>query len=131
MAKVSLAEAAGMLGVSIETVRRRIKRGDIRGEKVKTDHGYQWFVEAEDLAPKDTPTMAVDVVELRRAIAPEDLIALIEAAQAPLLNQIEQQGQIIAELSEQVAALSDKLEQQRQQDDEPAEKVGFWKRLFG
>lgn len=115
------------MGVSSETVRRRIKKGELTGEKVKTDHGYQWFVELEDLAPKDAPTAVVDVVELNRAISPADLAALVEAVQAPLVNQLEQQAQLISELTAKVSELADKLERQ----EEPPAKVGFWARIFG
>lgn len=113
-----------MLGVSAETVRRRIKKGELVAEKVKTDHGYQWFVELEELAPKDAPIAVVDVVELNRALAPEDLAALVQAAQAPLVNQLEQQAALISELAAKVEQLTAKL-------DERQEPIGFWARLFG
>ncbi len=124
MAKVGLAEAAQILGVSSETVRRRLKKGELTGDKIKTDHGYQWVVELEDLAPEGVPTTVVDVVELKRALAPEDLAALVQAAQAPLVNQLEQQAALIGELAAKVDELTAKL-------DERQEPVGFWARLFG
>lgn len=126
VARVGLDEAGRILGVSSETVRRRLKKGDLVGEKVKTDHGYQWFVELEDLAPKDAPTAVVDVVELNKAISPADLAALIEAVQAPLVNQLTQQAQLISELTAKVSELADNLESQ-----EAPAKVGFWSRIFG
>lgn len=127
MAKVGLAEAAQILGVSSETVRRRLKKGELTGEKIKTDHGYQWVVELEDLAPEGVPTTVVDVVELKRALAPEDLAALVHAAQAPLINQLEQQAQVIDDLAAKVEQLTAAIEAQA-----AAPKTGgFWSRLFG
>lgn len=127
MAKVGLAEAAQILGVSPETVRRRLKKGELTGEKIKTDHGYQWVVELEDLVPEGVPTTVVDVVELKRALTPEDLAALVQAAQAPLINQLEQQAQVIDDLAAKVEQLTAAIEAQA-----AAPKTGgIWSRLFG
>jgi len=40
----TLAEAAPILGVSVDTVRRRLKRGLIEGRQVHTQHGPTWEV---------------------------------------------------------------------------------------
>jgi hypothetical protein len=41
---ISLREAAERLGVSVDTARRRLKRGELRGEQRTTPHGPSWFV---------------------------------------------------------------------------------------
>ena len=41
---VTVAEAAPMLGVSIDTVRRRLKRGELQARLVHTQHGPTWEV---------------------------------------------------------------------------------------
>ena len=41
---VTLAEAAPILGVSVDTVRRRLKRGDVQARLVHTQHGPTWEV---------------------------------------------------------------------------------------
>jgi excisionase family DNA binding protein len=41
---LTLGEAAAYLGVSIYTVRRRLKRGELAGRRVRTDHGDIWEV---------------------------------------------------------------------------------------
>src|SRR5215212_7896007 len=41
---LSLREAAERLGVSVDTARRRLKRGELRGEQRTTPHGPSWFV---------------------------------------------------------------------------------------
>jgi excisionase family DNA binding protein len=38
---VSLSEAAQALGVSIITIRRRIKRGELRGRRLSTPQGFE------------------------------------------------------------------------------------------
>src|SRR5215212_11708779 len=51
---VSLRDAAEALGVSTDTVRRRLKRGDLPGEQRSTPHGPSWFV----LLPRETAAVA-------------------------------------------------------------------------
>lgn len=41
---VTLAEAAPILGVSVDTVRRRLKRGELQARLVHTQHGPTWEV---------------------------------------------------------------------------------------
>ena len=40
----TLAEAAPILGVSVDTVRRRLKRGELEARQVHTQHGPTWEV---------------------------------------------------------------------------------------
>lgn len=46
--KVKLREAAEILGVSVDTVRRRVKSGDLPGEKVFEGGVELWMVELPD-----------------------------------------------------------------------------------
>ncbi len=41
---VTIAEAASILGVSTDTVRRRVKRGELQAQLVHTQHGPTWEV---------------------------------------------------------------------------------------
>src|SRR3954468_4635048 len=66
---VPLREAADRLGISTDTVRRRLKRGELAGEQRVTAHGPAWFVQLADdaSAPPEasSPTPATsDVHEL-------------------------------------------------------------------
>ena len=40
----TIAEAAPILGVSVDTVRRRVKRGQLEARQVRTQHGPTWEV---------------------------------------------------------------------------------------
>ena len=40
----TIAEAAPLLGVSVDTVRRRVKRGQLESRQVRTQHGPTWEV---------------------------------------------------------------------------------------
>jgi hypothetical protein len=58
MAMVSVIEAAQILGVSTHTVKRRLKKGELKGEQQATPQGFVWLVEVAD-----------DPVELESAVA--------------------------------------------------------------
>jgi len=52
METVSIGEAASRLGVSADTVRRRIGKGTLTGHQEPTAQGYRWKVELpEDQGP--------------------------------------------------------------------------------
>jgi len=49
--KVSIAEAARRLGVSTDTVRRRIGKGELLAHREPTPQGYRWEVELDENQP--------------------------------------------------------------------------------
>ena len=67
---VSVAEAAERLNLSPEQVRRRLRCGKLKGERV----GHQWFVSADSLMghgefrPLIAPEVIEDIKRLRREI---------------------------------------------------------------
>ena len=48
---VNISVAAGHLGVSTETVRRRLRTGTLLGAKEKTAQGFRWVVTIPDTLP--------------------------------------------------------------------------------
>jgi hypothetical protein len=48
MGLVSVIEAAQFLGVSTHTVKRRLKKGELKGEQQATPQGFVWLVEVAD-----------------------------------------------------------------------------------
>jgi hypothetical protein len=67
--QVPLIEAAAVLGVSSDTVRRRLAIGELTGEKRKTRHGLAWFV--------DVPDEAVEAVAVERDHADMEEVAAL------------------------------------------------------
>ena len=45
MKEVSITDAAAILKVSVDTVRRRIKQGELKARKVASPHGEIYLVE--------------------------------------------------------------------------------------
>jgi DNA-binding XRE family transcriptional regulator len=52
--RVTIAEAAALLGCHFNTVRSRLKAGMYRAEKVHTENGPTWMIERESLTTKDS-----------------------------------------------------------------------------
>ncbi len=53
---VTKKEAAELLGVSVDTIDRRIKRGELKGHKELRPQGLTWLVEVpQGSVPQGTP----------------------------------------------------------------------------
>jgi len=59
MQEVSIAEAAERLGVSIDTIRRRIGKEELKARKIFSPHGEKYLVELPDDVPP-VPTTSQD-----------------------------------------------------------------------
>jgi len=137
---LSIQEAANALGVSRDTVRRRIKKGEIPAEKISGPYGNMYYIREKDLAYAQHIT---DVVAVNRELSAEQVRELMEEAVAkqvearlvsaiqPLvdeLRRLHQQGvhdeesvqQRLDALIEEIAELKGVVES----------KTPWWKRLF-
>jgi len=72
---MNIPEAAAQLGVSPDTIRRRIRQGTLMAEKVKTPQGYRWEVDISNapVAPMQTPRQDAYVASLLDRIASLEL----------------------------------------------------------
>ncbi len=50
---VTVPEAATRLGIAPQTVKRRLKRGKLRGRQESTPQGFVWLVDVPDI-PTDS-----------------------------------------------------------------------------
>jgi hypothetical protein len=48
MAKLTIQQAAQRLDISADTIRRRVRRGQLAAERKQTPQGYQWIVTIPD-----------------------------------------------------------------------------------
>jgi excisionase family DNA binding protein len=116
--QVTVAEAADQLGVSVVTIRRMIKRGQLEAQRVVRPQGSAYLVTVpddgtEDASPREQPAQNVS----RTQGTPEQAItAMIQATLAPVLaplvaeitasrQTIERQAETIGELRATVATL--------------------------
>ena len=117
---LSIPEAAVALGVTTNTVRRWIKAGRIRAEKVRTasGHAYQVFLETgthtgTGVVPPPVPETGTGPVptavpELARA---ESIARYNEALVRPLVEAFERQQAVIREQAEELGKLRAELAQ--------------------
>jgi hypothetical protein len=109
-----LKQAAGRLGVSIDTVRRRIQRGDIGSRREQTPQGYRWLVRvditepnAADVADDDTPgsprTNDIGPHDAGQGVIARDTV--IEALRAELDHRAREIAELHAIIGTQARAL--------------------------
>lgn len=71
--RLTIGEAAERLGVSPDTVRRRLKRGELEGEQEQTAQGFIWRivlpVDSDEPAPADEPQDSIELALLRERVA--------------------------------------------------------------
>ncbi len=53
MEGVPIAEAARRLGVSVDTVKRRLRNGELQGHKQPGRGGFSWLIELEGSSPSN------------------------------------------------------------------------------
>jgi excisionase family DNA binding protein len=108
--RVTVAEAAGILGVSTTTVRRMVKRGQLEGQQVLRPQGTAFVVllpaepehAAEDAAPTRRPSGGM----ARGNAAPsEQLTAWSATFLLPLVATIERQADQLVSQAETIGTL--------------------------
>ena len=121
---VPIAEAARRLGVSADTVRRRLKRGELEGEQHPTAQGFTWLVAmpagsgSPDAALGQVPGSQAATSAGEGATVADLWRALEEEGQATIAAKDETIGRLAAEVTHlrdrenaEVAFLRDQLDQ--------------------
>jgi excisionase family DNA binding protein len=103
MALVTLVEAAHQLGVSVDTVRRRLQKGELRGQQQPRSQGHMWLVELDEYEEVSYNSRLAD--------AEQDGQVCLAACQADI-NRLEE---MVAILQNQIQALGRELEAKNQQ----------------
>jgi transposase-like protein len=113
---VPIDQAARQLGVSPTTIRRWVKDGRIKAERVPRPQGYVVLVELPHTAPSEPaadhpPRVSTDLpttapTEMARAdVMATYLAAYAEKITAPLVATIAEQAELIGELRTRLAAV--------------------------
>lgn len=109
MALVTLVEAAHRLGVSVDTVRRRLQKGELRGQQQPRPSGHIWLVELDeevnqnsrladrsaDAEQGDHACLAACQADIRRL---EEMVAMLQAHIITQGSELEAKNQQISEL---------------------------------
>ena len=131
---LTINQAAALLNVHIDTVRSRIKRGEIFAKKVPTPYGDAWEIPA---AQFNAPMTTLDVVQVTKQVTVADLQGVLNEAAKEQTNQLREeiqmlqqqvnsQEQLLREQNEMLKAMAEERSQQQQMS-----KGSLLSRLFG
>jgi hypothetical protein len=142
--RVPIPEAARRLGVSIPTVKRRLKRGELAGVQEPTRGGFKWFIDLEPVESPEPPgepppedsredsrEPPVSPLAVQRA---QEMAEYTERLLAPWRTIVQQQAEEIGALKAQLAAATATAPPPETASAPPAEgRTGrsWWARLWG
>jgi hypothetical protein len=138
---LTMAEAAHRLGVSVDTVKRRIQKGELKGHQQPRPQGFVWLIEMPEESnqpgsdPANTPVhTTVSAGELRRL---EEMVQFLKAELAARDAQVESWKQEAEAHREQLQAKDRQIEQlhillQQAQAALPAprDNRSWWRRVW-
>ena len=84
MARLSIPKAANTLGLSQDTIRKRLRSGDLQGQKVKGAGGFRW-----EVFVADDPTVKGDTQDGNHANVTDDGNHANNANGGPLIDQMQ------------------------------------------
>lgn len=127
---VPLAAASRRLGIPIDTLRRKVKRGDLTARQVPTRQGHRWEVWlVDDQSPAEDPATAAsqepaerDALILELTRRNEQLAGQVGFLQAQLQGAQER----IALLEAPVQTISTELEEKAPESAPPRRWWRFW-----
>jgi len=94
MEQVGIVEAARRLGISQDTVRRRLKIEELKGTKVTSPGGFRWVVDLDGQgSSSQTDDQQVD----------HELVDLLKAQVQDLRDQLETRAREVSELHQLLA----------------------------
>jgi multidrug efflux pump subunit AcrA (membrane-fusion protein) len=108
-------EAARLLGVSVDTVERKLKRGEFNGKQDPRPRGWRWLVEVpQDVATAETSEAPAS----NPANAPADAHANEAEALRELIDTVKDE---VAELRRQLQSQAESYQQQLEAKDQQLE----------
>ena len=118
MGLMSVAEAARFLGVSEETVKRRIRRGELSGEQRPRPQGYAWMVDIpEDLHA--TTTHHDMTTGHDNTFTTQHHVTDHNTGNGSSMREVKRLDQIVTILESQMALNQEELESRRREVQEP------------
>lgn len=114
MGLVSVAEAAKFLGVSEETVKRRIRRGELSGEQHPRPQGYSWMVDMPEDLYSATTHHAIPTPH-DHTVTPQDHLTNHNTDGSSSIGEVKRLDQMVAILENQMALHQEELESRRRE----------------
>ncbi len=104
---VALRDAATILGVSTDTVKRRMQRGELERRRETIPQGFRWLVRVDPVISEAMGSSESDETPAQEVAVPSTSPDVVAA----LLHELEVRNQEIARLHGIVAALTHAVEQ--------------------
>ena len=147
MALLTITEASHQLGVSVHTLKRRLKRGEIEGQQQTTPQGFVWLIEVPDEASKvDDEASKVDVGTPDESDhVPVDVACgTSDGIPNATLRELHRMEEFIASVKDEVSTLRSQLETKDRQIEQlhvllqqaqaalpaPRDNRPWWQRLW-
>jgi len=138
MPKATMVEAAVMLGVSPDTIKRRLQRGELKGHQEETPQGFRWIIVLPDdndpsIDPSTAPADAPATTGAPQAF--HELVDVLKEEVAQLRQQLQTQTTAYQEQlgakDEQIRELHVLLQQTQAALPAPRENHHSWWRFWG
>jgi len=126
-------EAAIRLGVSTDTVERKLKRGELNGRKEPRPRGWRWLVEVPDVASaEDTAASAEDTAyaSADSANSPQLLREMVDFLKEELKTRELSWKQQVEAKDEQIRELHVLLQQAQAALPAPRDDRPWWRRIL-
>jgi hypothetical protein len=129
---LSIGQAVTRLGVSEVTIRRRLRKGELKGQKRQTPQGYVWLIELPDDVSEDNKnggngegeSLSELVAALRAQV--EGQQELVDSLQ----NQVKVQQEELTAKNKQIEQLHILLQQAQAALPAPRDNRPWWHKLW-
>jgi DNA-binding transcriptional MerR regulator len=131
MQEVTIAEAAKRLGMSIDSIRRRIAKEELKARKVPSPHGEIYMIEQPDdiaAAPAEDKEKEENPVALE---AMRKTIAILENELEARRREVQELHVLLQQAQKQLPPGKPEEKPAEAVKPEAPKKVSFWQRLFG
>jgi hypothetical protein len=138
MPQATMVEAAVILGVSPDTVKRRLQRGELEGHQEETPQGFRWIIELPDDSGPSNHSSAAPADARATAGAEETLRELVDVLKgevSELRQQLQTQatahGERLEAKDKQIEQLHVLLQQGQAALLAPRSGRSWWRRWWG
>jgi excisionase family DNA binding protein len=107
MKELTIKQCAEVLGVSTQTIRRRIEKGELLARKEVTDVSERWLIQADQL---NAATTDIEVIPVNRQLSVVEIQQAIQQVVAATVTSTIQAETV--ELKEQIYNLEEQVDKQ-------------------
>ena len=129
MTLATINESAQQMGISADTVKRRLRSGHLVGHQQPTPQGFTWLIEMPDtaapaIAPADAPPVNSDVHII------DDIVPVMQSQIQTLQDQVQLMGQQLDTKDHQISELLTVVRQAQAMLPAPKASRRHWWRLW-